>query len=95
VYRDDRLNGRSPDLTSCSTRRLALPHGELGSGRSAYPRGRPVSELRAVHRKRPPLLTYDGGPHTAVFNGDACADNAVVRYVDTAVAPPASLQCGS
>ncbi|MEI7716438.1 MAG: alpha/beta hydrolase [Mycobacterium sp.] len=42
-----------------------------------------------------PLITYDGTQHTAVFNGDACVDNAVVRYFDTLVAPPASLQCGS
>jgi len=42
-----------------------------------------------------PLITYDGTQHTAVFNGDACVDTAVVRYFENLTPPPPSLRCGS
>jgi pimeloyl-ACP methyl ester carboxylesterase len=39
-----------------------------------------------------PLITYEGTQHTAVFNGDNCVDNAIVKYiVDRAV--PGNLRC--
>lgn len=41
-----------------------------------------------------PLITYDGTQHTAVFNGDQCVDNAVVRYL-VAGTPPAAYTCRS
>ncbi|KBR69717.1 MULTISPECIES: alpha/beta hydrolase [Mycobacterium avium complex (MAC)] len=42
-----------------------------------------------------PLITYDGTQHTAVFNGDQCVDNAVVRYFVAGTPPPASYRCQS
>jgi pimeloyl-ACP methyl ester carboxylesterase len=39
-----------------------------------------------------PLITYDGTQHTAVFNGDACVDTAVMRYF-VAGAVPGALNC--
>lgn len=42
-----------------------------------------------------PLITYGGTQHTAVFNGSACVDTAVVRYLILGALPPASLQCRS
>lgn len=39
-----------------------------------------------------PLITYDGTQHTAVFNGDACVDGAVVRYLVDRVLPD-NLHC--
>jgi pimeloyl-ACP methyl ester carboxylesterase len=42
-----------------------------------------------------PLITYDGTQHTAVFNGDQCVDNAVVRYFVAGTPPPASYRCRS
>ena len=39
-----------------------------------------------------PLITYEGTQHTAVFDGDSCVDNAVVRFlVDRVV--PGNLRC--
>ena len=39
-----------------------------------------------------PLISYDGTQHTVVFDGDACVDDAVVRYlVDRTV--PGDLSC--
>jgi pimeloyl-ACP methyl ester carboxylesterase len=39
-----------------------------------------------------PLITYDGTQHTVVFNGEACVDDAVIRYlVDAEV--PGDLTC--
>jgi pimeloyl-ACP methyl ester carboxylesterase len=39
-----------------------------------------------------PLITYDGTQHTVVFNGEACVDDAVIRYfVEAAV--PGDLTC--
>jgi hypothetical protein len=41
---------------------------------------------------RAPLITFDGTQHTAVFDGDACVDDAVMSYfVDRAV--PDDLNC--
>ena len=41
---------------------------------------------------RAPLITFDGTQHTAVFDGDACVDGAVVKYfVDRVV--PGNLSC--
>jgi pimeloyl-ACP methyl ester carboxylesterase len=41
---------------------------------------------------RAPLITYDGTQHTVVFDGEACVDDAVIRYfVEAAV--PGSLTC--
>ncbi len=40
-----------------------------------------ASQLRA------PLITYDGTQHTVVFDGNACVDDAVVRYLVDRVAP--------
>ena len=41
---------------------------------------------------RAPLISYDGTQHTVVFDGDACVDNAVLRYlVDRTV--PGDLHC--
>jgi TAP-like protein len=39
-----------------------------------------------------PLITFDGTQHTAVFNGDACVDVAVVRYLVDQVEPD-NLHC--
>jgi pimeloyl-ACP methyl ester carboxylesterase len=39
-----------------------------------------------------PLITYDGTQHTAVFNGNQCVDNAVMRYFVSGT-PPASINC--
>lgn len=39
------------------------------------------------------LITFDGKQHTVVFNGDACVDTAVVRYLVNGVVPPNGLQC--
>ncbi|MCB1263890.1 MAG: alpha/beta hydrolase [Mycobacterium sp.] len=36
---------------------------------------------------RAPLITYDATQHTAVFNGDSCLDDAVVRYFVDRVVP--------
>lgn len=40
-----------------------------------------ASQLRA------PLITYDGTQHTVVFDGNACVDDAVVRYLVDRVVP--------
>lgn len=41
---------------------------------------------------RAPLITYDATQHTAVFDGDACVDDTVIRYfVDRVV--PGDLTC--
>ena len=41
---------------------------------------------------RAPLITYDGTQHTAVFDGDACVDDTIVRYfVDRVV--PGDIRC--
>jgi hypothetical protein len=34
-----------------------------------------------------PLITFDGTQHTAVFDGDACVDDAVVSYFVDRKAP--------
>jgi pimeloyl-ACP methyl ester carboxylesterase len=48
-----------------------------------------VDLARQLHA---PLITFDGTQHTAVFNGDACVDDAVVNYfVDHVV--PGNLAC--
>jgi pimeloyl-ACP methyl ester carboxylesterase len=39
------------------------------------------------------LITFDGTQHTVVFNGDACVDTAVVRFLVDSVAPPPDLRC--
>ena len=39
------------------------------------------------------LITFDGIQHTVVFNGDACVDSAVVRFLIDSVTPPAGLRC--
>ncbi len=39
------------------------------------------------------LITFDGTQHTVVFNGNACVDPAVVRFLVDSVAPPPNLQC--
>jgi pimeloyl-ACP methyl ester carboxylesterase len=39
------------------------------------------------------LITFTGKQHTVVFNGDACVDTAVVRYLVDRVVPPNGLQC--
>jgi pimeloyl-ACP methyl ester carboxylesterase len=41
------------------------------------------------------LITFVGAQHTVVFNGDACVDTAVVRYLVDLVPPPANLRCQS
>ncbi|WP_174813297.1 alpha/beta hydrolase [Mycobacterium botniense] len=40
-----------------------------------------------------PLITYRGTQHTAVFNGDACVDTAVVGYLVGRQLPPEGLHC--
>jgi hypothetical protein len=40
-----------------------------------------------------PLITFDGTQHTAVFNGDQCVDDAVVRYFVDLTLPPLALRC--
>ena len=41
---------------------------------------------------RAPLITFDGTQHTAVFDGDACVDDAVMSYfVDHVV--PGDIRC--
>ncbi|AMO62164.1 tripeptidyl-peptidase B [Mycolicibacterium phlei] len=40
-----------------------------------------------------PLITFDGSQHTVVFNGDACVDTAVVRFLVDSVPPPYGLHC--
>jgi pimeloyl-ACP methyl ester carboxylesterase len=40
-----------------------------------------------------PLITFEGTQHTAVFNGYACLDTAVVRYFVDLTPPPDNLQC--
>jgi len=48
-----------------------------------------VDLARQLHA---PLITFDGTQHTAVFDGDACVDDAVVGYfVDRTV--PGNLSC--
>ncbi|PEG34655.1 alpha/beta hydrolase [Mycolicibacterium agri] len=39
------------------------------------------------------LITFEGTQHTVVFNGDACVDTAVVRFLVDLVAPPEGLHC--
>jgi len=39
------------------------------------------------------LITHDGTQHTAVFNGDNCVDDAVVRYFVDLTLPQALLRC--
>ena len=39
------------------------------------------------------LITFDGTQHTAVFNGDACVDTAVVNFLVESVVPPEGLHC--
>jgi pimeloyl-ACP methyl ester carboxylesterase len=39
------------------------------------------------------LITFDGTQHTVVFNGDACVDSAVTRFLVDSVQPPPNLQC--
>ena len=34
-----------------------------------------------------PLISFDGTQHTAVFNGDECVDNAIVKYLVDKVSP--------
>ncbi len=41
---------------------------------------------------RAPLITYEGTQHTAVFDGDACVDDAVVAYLVNRVLP-GSIRC--
>ena len=41
---------------------------------------------------RAPLITFDGTQHTAVFNGEDCVDDAVVRYLVDGVVP-GNLSC--
>jgi pimeloyl-ACP methyl ester carboxylesterase len=41
---------------------------------------------------RAPLITYEGTQHTAVFDGDACVDDTIIRYfVDRVV--PGDIRC--
>ncbi|WP_299556880.1 alpha/beta hydrolase [uncultured Mycolicibacterium sp.] len=40
-----------------------------------------------------PLITFEGTQHTVVFNGDACVDTAVLRYLVDGVPPPGDLRC--
>jgi pimeloyl-ACP methyl ester carboxylesterase len=46
-----------------------------------------------AHELGGPLITYDGTQHTAVFDGNQCVDNAVMRYFVDLTVPPASLRC--
>ncbi|MEU0495770.1 alpha/beta hydrolase [Mycobacterium sp. NPDC006124] len=39
------------------------------------------------------LITFDGTQHTVVFNGDACVDSAVVRFLVDLVPPATDLRC--
>ncbi|MBO0680483.1 alpha/beta hydrolase [Mycolicibacterium sp. S2-37] len=39
------------------------------------------------------LISFDGAQHTVVFNGDACVDTAVVRFLVDSVVPPKGLEC--
>ncbi|MFS0898920.1 alpha/beta hydrolase [Mycolicibacterium litorale] len=39
------------------------------------------------------LITFQGKQHTVVFNGDACVDTAVVRFLTDGTVPPSGLQC--
>lgn len=41
------------------------------------------------------LITFEGSQHTVVFNGDACVDTAVVRFLVDSVVPPNGLDCRS
>jgi pimeloyl-ACP methyl ester carboxylesterase len=41
------------------------------------------------------LITFEGSQHTVVFNGDACVDTAVVRFLVNGVVPPNGLECRS
>jgi hypothetical protein len=36
---------------------------------------------------RAPLITFDGTQHTVVFDGNACVDDAVVRFFVDKVVP--------
>jgi pimeloyl-ACP methyl ester carboxylesterase len=40
-----------------------------------------------------PLITFNGTQHTVVFNGDACVDTAVVKFLVDSVIPPDGLAC--
>ncbi|MGV9802028.1 alpha/beta hydrolase [Mycobacterium sp. NPDC003449] len=40
-----------------------------------------------------PLISFTGTQHTVVFNGDACVDTAVVRYLVDLAVPAADLTC--
>ena len=39
------------------------------------------------------LITFEGKQHTVVFNGDACVDTAVVRFLVDSVVPQNGLRC--
>ncbi|MDG4666401.1 alpha/beta hydrolase [Mycobacterium sp. 236(2023)] len=39
------------------------------------------------------LITFDGAQHTVVFNGDACVDSAIVRFLTDMTQPPTGLRC--
>jgi pimeloyl-ACP methyl ester carboxylesterase len=40
-----------------------------------------------------PVITFDGTQHTVVFNGDACVDSAVMKYLVDSVLPADGLHC--
>jgi len=46
-----------------------------------------------AHQMGAPLITFEGTQHTVVFNGDACVDTAVVRFLIDSVVPPDGLRC--
>lgn len=41
------------------------------------------------------LISFEGTQHTVVFNGDACVDTSVVRFLVDGAVPPDGLRCGS
>lgn len=40
------------------------------------------------------LITFDGSQHTATFEGNACLDGAVTRYLTSLTVPAEGLKCG-
>jgi hypothetical protein len=41
------------------------------------------------------LLTIEATQHTGTFNGDACVDDVVVRYLVDLTLPPPDARCGA
>ena len=104
-WRRSRPTARSPGSPARHLRVLAGSADESPASRAARPPGSVVvvstthdpatpyeAGVNLARELGAPLITYDGTQHTAVFNGDACVDGAVVRYLVDRVLPD-NLHC--